>query len=97
MLSRRIATMSALGLALSGAGCGSLSGDTGSPSTLTNIHGTITSDSASTLPSSLATAIVWFGISRTTPSTSPPTACPCPAAFRHRSLSRSRPSLPRAR
>ena len=63
MLSRRIATMSALGLALSGAGCGSLSGDTGSPSTLTNIHGTITSDSASTLPSSLATAIVWFGIS----------------------------------
>ena len=63
MLSRRIATMSALGLALAGSGCGSLSGDTGSPSTLTNIHGTITSDSASMLPASLATAIVWFGIS----------------------------------
>ena len=63
MLSRRIATISALGLALAGAGCGSLSGDTGSPSTLTNIHGTISSDSASMLPPSLATAIVWFGMS----------------------------------
>ncbi len=63
MLSRRITTMSALGLALAGAGCGSLSGDTGSPSALTNIHGTITSDSASMVPTSLATAIVWFGIS----------------------------------
>ena len=63
MFSRRFATMSALGLALCGAGCGSLSGNTGSPSTLTNIHGTVTSDSTSTLPASLATAIVWFGIS----------------------------------
>jgi hypothetical protein len=63
MLSRRFATMSALGLALAGAGCGSLSGDTGSPSTLTSIHGTIMSDSGSPPPASLATAIVWFGMS----------------------------------
>jgi hypothetical protein len=63
MLSRPFAALSALGLALAGAGCGRLSGDTGSPSTLTNIHGTVTSDSASTPPASLATAIVWFGMS----------------------------------
>ena len=63
MLSRRLATMSALGLVLSAAGCGSLSGDTGSPSPLTNIHGTIMSDSGSPPPASLATAIVWFGMS----------------------------------
>jgi hypothetical protein len=63
MLSRRLATMSALGLVLSAAGCGSLSGDTGSPSPLTNIHGTVMSDSGSPPPASLATAIVWFGMS----------------------------------
>jgi len=63
MLSMSCHHLSALGLALYGVGCGSLSGDTGSPSTLTNIHGTVTSDAPSTLPSSLATAIVWFGIS----------------------------------
>jgi len=57
---QRFVATSALALALAHtAACGQLSGDTGSPSTLTTIHGTITSTSTSA-PASLATAIVWF-------------------------------------
>ena len=60
---RRFVATSALALALAHtAACGQLSGDTGSPSTLTTIHGTITSNSTSA-PASLATAIVWYEMS----------------------------------
>lgn len=61
MPTSRFVAMSALVLASAGAACGSLSGDTGSPSTLTTIHGTIVaSDATADQPTSLATAIIWF-------------------------------------
>jgi hypothetical protein len=57
----RFVATSALSLALAHiAACGQLSGDTGSPSTLTTIHGTVVSDSTSTPPKALATAIIWY-------------------------------------
>ena len=61
MPTSRFVAVSALALAFAGAACGSLSGDTGSPSTLTTIHGTIvTSDATAAPPASLSTAIIWF-------------------------------------